>query len=337
MCGICGILNLDGSLVKKETLDKMCEVLKHRGPDNKGIYIKNNLGLGHQRLSIIDLSEKANQPFTNETQTHWIVYNGEVYNYLEIRKELEKSGHRFKSQTDTEVILHAYDEWGMDCLKHFNGMWAFCIWDSRKRRIFCARDRAGVKPFYYTFNGQRFGFASEIKALLALDDITPKPNDQIVADYLFAGLLDHTHETFFENIYQLRPGEYLLIEDQRPVFRSYWDIEPKEVHFSRDEDYAQRFRELLEDSIRLRLRSDVPIGTCLSGGLDSSSIVCLANKLMFDGQSIDPKLVGERQKTFSSCFENHAYDERKFIELVIGRTGAEKNYTLKVNDVGTSW
>lgn len=359
MCGILGIWQKERCPVDLKIFQATLSKLRHRGPDDEGYLLVNiqpnhvipcggkdtdlrlnlpaveghfgkifDLVLGFRRLSILDLSPAGHQPMGNEDSSIWIVYNGEIYNYLEIRKELEPSGHRFKSKTDTEVVLHAYEEWGMECLKRFNGMWAFCIWDSKKKRIFCARDRAGVKPFYYTFNGQRFVFASEIKALLALDEIAPKPNDQIVADYLFSGLLDHTEETFFKNIYQLRPGEYLLIEDQRLILRSYWDIEPKEVHFSRDEDYAQRFRELLEDSIRLRLRSDVPIGTCLSGGLDSSSIVCLANRLMFDGQTVDPKLIGEKQKAFSSCFENHAYDERKYIELVLGQTGAEKNYVF---------
>jgi asparagine synthase (glutamine-hydrolysing) len=355
MCGIAGIYSFKGN-AKPEHIKRMADSLRHRGPDDEGFLSVNselreaypltgseskvqgpriegfdkpvNLLLGHRRLSIIDLSAAGHQPMCNEDGSLWIIYNGEIYNYLELREELKPLGHQLKSQTDTEVVLHAYEEWGTDCLNRFNGMWAFCIWDSKKKRIFCARDRTGVKPFYYTFNGQRFVFASEIKALLALDDIAPKPNEQILADYLFSGLLDHTEETFFKDIYQLKPGEYLLIEDYKLTIKSYWDIEPKEVHFSRDEDYAQRFRELFEDSIRLRLRSDVPIGTCLSGGLDSSSIVCLANQLMFDGQTVDPKLIGEKQKTFSSCFEDHAYDEREYIELVLGQTSAEKNYVF---------
>jgi asparagine synthase (glutamine-hydrolysing) len=207
-------------------------------------------------------------------------------------------------------------------------MWAFAVVDLRGDKIFCSRDRAGIKPFYYIYDGKRFCFGSEIKALLQMDNFPIQPNDQIVADYLFSGLIDHTRETFFKNIYQLRPGEYLLIESNRLTVKSYWDIESKPVHFSKEEDYTERFYELFQDSIQLRLRSDVPIGTCLSGGLDSSSIVCLANRLMFDTHWIDTRLVGERQKTFSSCFENHVYDERKYIELVIKQTGAEKNYVF---------
>jgi asparagine synthase (glutamine-hydrolysing) len=363
MCGIFGIWQKDRCPVDLKIFQATLCKLRHRGPDDEGyvmIHFETNhviscggrdsdlhlnlpsienyfgrtfdLVLGFRRLSILDLSAAGHQPMCNEDGSLWIVYNGEIYNYLEVRKELEPLGHQFKSNTDTEAVLHAYEEWGTDCLNRFNGMWAFCIWDSKKKRMFCARDRAGVKPFYYSFSAQRFAFASEIKALLALDDIAPKPNDQIVADYLFSGLLDHTEETFFKNIYQLRPGEYLLIENEELKVRSYWDIESKEVHFSREEDYVEQFCELFEDSIRLRLRSDVPIGTCLSGGLDSSSIVCLANRMMRDGQGIDPRLVGEKQKTFSSCFENHVYDERKYIELIIQQTNAEKNYVFPMGE-----
>jgi asparagine synthase (glutamine-hydrolysing) len=355
MCGIAGIYSFKGE-AKSKDIKKMTNSLRHRGPDDEGFLAVNltlgkvfnltgaesktpgpkieefnepvNLFLGHRRLSIIDLSPAGHQPMCNENGSLWIVYNGEIYNYLEIRRELLSLDHQFKSQTDTEVILHAYEEWETDCLNHFNGMWAFAILDLQKKTIFCSRDRAGVKPFYYFYDGKRFCFASEITALLELDGFGVEPNEQIIADYLLSGLLDHTHETFFKNIRQLRPGEYLLIEADQLAFQTYWDIEAKEVWFPRESDYAERFYELLQDSIHLRMRSDVPIGTCLSGGLDSSSIVCLVNKLMFDGQFIDSRGVGERQKTFSSCFEDPAYDERKFIELVIHQTGAEKNYVF---------
>jgi asparagine synthase (glutamine-hydrolysing) len=354
MCGIVGVLFFEEDYPGRKAVLRMAKTITHRGPDGEGFFFDYGDGIewtdfqgkcqnrhalgqgkrspwvvfGHRRLAVLDLSERGHQPMTNEDGSIWIIHNGEVFNYLEIRKELEVMNHQFNSMTDTEVIIHAYEEWGTECIGHFNGMWAFCIWDSKKRQLFCARDRAGVKPFYYTFNGKRFAFASEIKALLTLEDLDVTPNKQIIADYLFLGLIDHTRETFFRNIYQLRPGEHLLFEGNRLTTRSYWDIETKEIRFSKDSDYVERFYELLQDSVRLRLRSDVPIGSCLSGGLDSSSIVCLANKLMFDGQTIDPGLVGEKQKTFSSCFEELAYDERKFIEFVIDRTRAEKNYTF---------
>jgi asparagine synthase (glutamine-hydrolysing) len=355
MCGIAGIYSFKGN-AKPEHIKRMADSLRHRGPDDEGFLAVNsestkaypltgseskvqgpriedfnepaNLFLGHRRLSIIDLSPAGHQPMCNEDGSLWIVYNGEIYNYLELRKELEPLGHRLKSQTDTEVVLHAYEEWGTDCLRRFNGMWAFAVVDLKSNKIFCARDRAGVKPFYYFYDGKRFCFASEIKALIEIDGFSIEPNEQILADYLFSGLLDHTEETFFKNIYQLRPGEYLLIESNKLTVRSYWDIDPKGVRFCSESDDTEQFYELLQDSVRLRLRSDVPIGTCLSGGLDSSTIVCLANRLMFDAHAIDPRLVGERQKTFSSCFENHVYDERKYIELVIKQTNAEKNYVF---------
>lgn len=334
----------------------MTDPLRHRGPDDEGFLAANlekgegtplmgpesqvkglpmeafrmpvQLLLGHRRLSIIDLSISGHGPMGNEDGSVWITYNGEIYNYQEIRSELEKLGHRFKSHTDTEVVLHAYEAWGVRCLDRFNGMWAFGLLDLKGRRLFCSRDRAGVKPFYYLFDRRRFCFASEIKSFFGLGDFQVVANEQMVADYLLSGLLDHTRETFFKGVHQLRPGEYLLLEEGRLTVQPYWDIEAKEIHLDRSRDYEERFQELLRDSIRLRLRSDVPVGTCLSGGLDSSAIVCLANQLMFNGKTIDRSLVGERQKTFSSCTESPLYDERRFIEQVIEQTGAEKNYVF---------
>jgi len=358
MCGIAGVIDLENRRAGHD-IEAMVAGMSHRGPDDEGYVladrsrghwvvcsgektmgelsfppIKNekdgsfDLALGHRRLSIIDLSAAGHGPMSYRDGEFWITYNGEIYNYLELKEELKGRGHAFQTATDTEVILAAYEEWGMNCLRHFNGMWAFALVDLRANRIFCSRDRAGVKPFYYAYDGKRFCFASEIKALMEIDGFEIEPNEQMIADYLFIGLLDHTRETFFKNIYQLRPGEYLLFEGNQLAVQSYWDIEGNEVHLPRVSDYAEQFRSLLQDSIRLRLRSDVPIGSCLSGGLDSSSIVCLANQLMFNGLSIDTRGVGERQKTFSSCFEEPAYDERKFIEEVICRTGAEKNYVF---------
>ena len=358
MCGILGVWNRGGA-VDLRAMERSLSMLRHRGPDDEGYLLaatqegrrihcggkdtrdelglsvihrffdqKVDLALGFRRLSILDLSASGHQPMSNEDESVWVVHNGEIYNYIELRKQLEGLGHSFLSKTDTEVILHAYEEWGTDCVRSFNGMWSFAIVDLKKNRIFCSRDRAGVKPFYYVSEGRRFAFASEIKALLALDGIVSRPNDQIIADYLFSGLLDHTEETFFKNIYQLRPGQYLLIENQEQKIRSYWDIEPREVRFSREENYAQQFEKLFEDSIRLRLRSDVPIGTCLSGGLDSSSIVCMANRMMFEGNEVNPRLIGEKQKTFSSCFEDPVYDERRYIEMITRQTNAENNYVF---------
>jgi asparagine synthase (glutamine-hydrolysing) len=358
MCGITGIVDIAGQRSGRY-IRAMTAVIGHRGPNDEGYLLANtstgekiscsgqdtvstldlplltgyesglyDLAFGHRRLAVIDLSPGGHGPMCYLDNDLWITFNGEIYNYLELRKELKGKGYIFHTRTDTEVVLAAYAEWGMNCLHHFNGMWSFALFDFKNNCIFCSRDRAGVKPFYYYFDEKRFCFASEIKAILKIEDFSIEPNEQIIADYLLSGLIDHTNETFFKNIYQLRPGEYLLFKNKNLTIHSYWDIEAKEIRFNRESDYAERFQELLQDSIRLRLRSDVPIGTCLSGGLDSSSIVCLANKLMFDGRSIEPQLIGKRQKTFSSCFKETSYDERKFIEIVLEQTGAEKNYVF---------
>jgi len=326
--------------MKNESVDShllraMTETLVHRGPDDEGYvlfghekfleldrtHIKTSsqpffLGFGHRRLSIIDLSSAGHQPMTNEDQTIWIIYNGEIYNYLEIRSELTRKGHVFRSHTDTEVVLHAYEEWDVECLQRFIGMWAFALWDGKKRRLFCARDRLGIKPFYYYWKDGRFLFGSEIKAIIADRSVERFPNEARIYDYLAYGYIDHTEETLFRGIKQLRGGCFLTLDLETgclTVF-PYWDIGPKEqTRCWSDKTSAEKFRELFTDSIRLRLRSDVPVGTCLSGGLDSSSIVCMTNRL----------LGNQRHKTFSSCFGEERYDESPFIEEVIRKTGAE--------------
>jgi asparagine synthase (glutamine-hydrolysing) len=360
VCGIAGIIDLRDGGIAPDLLTGMTHVMLHRGPDDRGYVLFSrkelegwdpiplssldqpmkaecfSLGLGHRRLSIIDLSAAGHQPMASQDGILWIIHNGEVYNYIEIRDELKGKGYRFRSNTDTEVILSAYAEWGEQCLDRFNGMWAFAIWDGRRNRLFCARDRLGIKPFYYFCDGLKFLFASEIKAILEDRSIPRRPNHQIVMDYLIHGFMDHTEETFFQGVRQLPPAHYVMLEREGcggwslKVTR-WWDLDIQgrgENTSVGDEEYADRFYELLEDSIRLRLRRDVPIGSCLSGGLDSSSIVCLANKLIFDDGLIEKSLVGERQKTFSSCFEETAYDEREFIEEVVAHTGVDANYTF---------
>ena len=365
MCGITGIMNISRASVNKNLLLKMTHVLSHRGPDDegyvfinphtgeylaaggkdtaKGVHSSNftyspkvtveeitgssyNLAFAHRRLSILDLSPTGHQPMCNEAGSIWIVYNGEIYNYIEIRDELRSKGYIFRSNSDTEVIIKAYEEWSTDCLKKFNGMWAFCIWDSIKKELFCARDRLGIKPFYYYFDGSVFAFASEIKVLLQMG-ISPEPNDGLVFDFLKFGILDHTDETFFRNIEKLPQSHYLKIDcEGKLTLQRYWDLEVcNEIEGSKsDEEYAEQFLDLFTDSVRLRLRSDVPIGSCLSGGLDSSSIVAVANSLMYP----DDKLADGRQKTFSSCFDTKQFDERKYIEEVINKTNAERNYVF---------
>jgi len=287
------------------------------------------LGFGHRRLSIIDLSAAGHQPMSNEDETVWIVHNGEIYNYAGLREELKGRGHRFRSNTDTEVILHGYEEWGVECLERFNGMWAFAIWDSRAEKLFCSRDRFGIKPFYYHFDGERFLFASEIKALLESGFIERKPNNQTIFDFLAYWAEDCTEDTFFSGIKQLRGGYYLefLPGEKKLDCRRYYDI-PLGYKISglSDQEYAHRFQELLEDSIRMRLISDVPLGTCLSGGLDSSSIACVIDKLMRQG---GVKLPGSEniQKTFSARFDDSRCDEGFFIDTVVRQTAVDAHYT----------
>lgn len=363
MCGIAGIWHLDQNRpVSPGLVRQMTSILSHRGPDDEGYLFVNtatgcleerhgehtvpqlqmpdirhmngesfyNLAFGFRRLSIIDVSPAGHQPMSNADGSLWIVFNGEIYNYVELRKDLEAKGHTFKTVTDTEVILCAYAEWGKGCLEHFNGMWAFAIWDNRQRRLFCARDRFGIKPFYYAWDGETFAFASEIKALLQLPYIARQPNDAIVYDYLHSGGLDRTDETFFNDISQISPGHQLTLSNSGLKIDCYWDLDPHHrADPVMDESfYEQKFYELFEDSVRIHLRSDVPIGTCLSGGLDSSAIVTVANKLLFADGITNLELVGDQQKTFSACYDDKRFDEREYIEPILSATGAEQNYTF---------
>lgn len=364
MCGIFGVWNMHGQPLDLNALLNSLHSIRHRGPDDEGYLLANSahrifvpcsgsdsttlldlprieecfdrqfdLVFGFRRLSILDLSSAGHQPMRNADGSLWIVFNGEIYNYIELRSELQALGYVFHTQTDTEVILNAFEAWGVECLNRFNGMWGFAIFDKRKNRLFCARDRFGIKPFYYHFDRERFVFASEIKAVLQYSKIERKPNDAVVYDYLNYGLLDHTNETFFENIHQLPAAHFLIIEGADIHIERYWNIDPNNkldlgTGAQADAEYVRRFYDLFEDSIRLHLRSDVAIGSCLSGGLDSSSIVCVANKLLFSEHVVSSDLIGEKQKTFSSCFDDPRFDERQHIENVLFATSAERNYTF---------
>lgn len=334
MCGITGLINLEKKLVDKTALTNMTNALEHRGPDDEGFFIEKNIGLGHRRLSIIDLSKAGHQPMFYDNRNLVIVFNGEIYNYLEIRNELKDKGYKFKSNSDTEVILASYQEWGKDCQDKFNGMWAFAIYDKRKDLIFVSRDRLGVKPFYYSISHDQFAFASEIKAILKLPGFKAKANEKIVWEYLIGGLLDHSEETFFRGVKELRRGHYLVLKDKKISIKKYWDVDVTKItHFKSEADYAERFKELMIDSIKLRLRSDVPIGSCLSGGLDSSLIVCIVNDFLKGEGKVDQ--LGKWQQTFSACYDPKIYksimgfsDERVFIKEVIQRTHAKSHYTF---------
>src|SRR5919197_2178263 len=305
MCGICGIVAL-GRPAESATVERMAAELDHRGPDGDGSYAAEGVALGVRRLAIIDLTEAGNQPFASDDGSLRLVHNGEVYNYRELRRELEARGHAFRSATDTEVILAASREWGERCIERFNGMWAFALWDEPRRRLFCSRDRFGVKPFYYRFEGGRFVFASEPRAFRADPETRLEPNPRAVRDYLDQAYLDHTEETFFAGIRKLPPAHSLVVDEHGLRLTRYWSLEP---HDPPQGDPAEAVRELFLDSVRLRLRSDVPLGTALSGGIDSSAIaVCVDHLLRTEAENA--VAVGSRQRTFTAYFEVPGFDER---------------------------
>jgi asparagine synthase (glutamine-hydrolysing) len=270
MCGIAGILDFNNKSIKKNEIQSMIDSISHRGPDGEGTFLEDSVGLGHKRLSIFDLSMAGKQPMKSSDDRFIITFNGEVYNWPEIRKQLKKSN--WISKTDTETILHAFIEFGPECLKLFNGMFAFAIWDKKEKKLFLARDRVGIKPLYYGNYKGRFYFGSEIKALFAAK-FPREPNYEIVNDFLQWGLIDHSNETFFKGVKSLKPGCYMEINLQGEVrTKTYWDLvsivnNRKVIDTS---DAIVEYKNLLQDSIALRVRGDVPVGVFLSGGIDSS-------------------------------------------------------------------
>lgn len=305
MCGIAGLYSLTNTPVQQDAMQAMVTCLRHRGPDDEGLYFDRRLGLGHNRLSIIDLSPLGHQPMTNEDGTVLLIFNGEIYNYIELIPELKARGHRFRSHSDSEVIIHAYEEYGTDCLQRFNGMWAFAIWDSKKQLLFCARDQYGIKPLYYAQSHETLLFASEIKALLTYPGIKRVPNNLMVYDYLTYGFHDHTEQTFFQGIFQLEPAHYLTAQNGSYSVRKYWEFTPRNNSpIQSNASYAEEFREFFTQSVKIRLRSDVPVGTCLSGGLDSNSIVGMANTL---------QPLSTAFHAFTAGFSDTRFDERRYI------------------------
>lgn len=277
MCGISGIINKYNKPVNQDEIRKINDLISHRGPDDDGFYFEKNFAFGHRRLSILDLSSDGHQPM-HYLDKYSITYNGEVYNYLEIKNELQKDGYIFKSHTDTEVILASYDKWKEECVNKFNGMWAFAIYDKQKEIIFCSRDRFGIKPFYYTEINNKFIFGSEIKQLLEFYN-TRFVNKKILMDYLVIGFENHTSETFFENILQLEQSHNLIydLKTNKLNTSKYYDV--NRINMIKNEsDSIEEYKNRLLKSVELRLRSDVKVGTCLSGGLDSSSIAAIASK-----------------------------------------------------------
>lgn len=303
MCGICGIIDLKNNLVRLETLHPMMQRMKYRGPDDEGCFIYRNVGLGFVRLSIIDLSKAGHQPFHDDSNRYTIVFNGEVYNYIELREELKEAGITFTTQTDTEVLLKAYMYWGKDCLDKLNGMFAFVIHDKEENTIFGARDRYGVKPFYYCITDSQFIFASEIPSILETKSVKPEPNNQIIFDYLAFNRTDQTEDTFFLGIKRLQHGHFFTMKDGAFKSEKWYNLRErvKEAKPFKDE---QEYRDCLNHSIKLRLRSDVPLGVCLSGGLDSSSLASIVFK-DFESEDLN---------TFSAVYNKGDYgDESEYI------------------------
>ena len=296
MCGIVGFNWND-----KDLLKKMMKLVNHRGPDESGYYLDGDISLGHQRLKIIDL-KTGRQPIHNEDESIQIIFNGEIYNYLDLRNDLEKNGHRFYTNTDTEVIVHSYEEYGIDCVNRFNGMFAFAIWDSNKKQLLLARDRLGIKPLYYYFDGDKFIFASEIKAILEYEGIEREVDLNALNEY-FTYRYVPTNRTMIKNIYKLLPGHILVFKNNAINVSRYWDLKESITNNS-EGYYTSKLRELLRESVKMRLMSDVPLGVYLSGGIDSSCIVALMSEMV------------DNIKTFSVGFGSEGENELDYARYV---------------------
>jgi asparagine synthase (glutamine-hydrolysing) len=337
MCGIVGLWNLDHQPVSPAMLECFTDSLAHRGPDGNGFYIDSeaNLGLGHRRLAIIDTSDGGRQPMSFGDGRYWITYNGEMYNFLELKAELEQSGYQFKSDSDTEVILAAYHHWGEDCQLRFNGMWAFAIWDRAERKLFISRDRFGVKPLIYYFDEKHFAFGSEVKAFLALDWFEPDFDPAMVTAALSnERLIEGDERCLLRGLRHLFGGHCLTLRmGEQPKIRRWWNtLDHLEQISQKYDDQVDRFRELFLDACRIRMRSDVPIGTALSGGLDSSSILC-GMRHVRNGNNTNERLAEDWQRAFIMTYPGAAIDERQYADQVIDHTGATPIYCTGASEM----
>jgi len=320
MCGICGVLELRGGRFREEDLQAMCNTLLHRGPDDHGEFQAGPIAFGFRRLSIVDLAG-GHQPMMNEDGTVWIVFNGEIYNHRELRPALEQCGHRYATNSDTETILHLYEEYGADCVHHLRGMFAFAIWDTRRKKLFCARDRLGIKPFYYAIVANRFAFASEVKSLLEIPGFQPRLNRRALPEFFTFGYIS-SDETLFEGVRKLLPGHRLQIDltnqDTRPRITQYWDLDvsPSKCELS-EAEYVEQFRDQFTETVHGHLMSDVPVGVFLSGGLDSSSIAAVMAGLR-----------KEPIQTFSVGYAEDEYSELPYARQVAKHIGAEYNEVI---------
>ena len=298
MCGICGVLHPGASQnVDPSILANMNRQIMHRGPDDDGFFVEGNVGLAMRRLSIIDV-KTGHQPLSNEDESLWIIFNGEIYNHMELRDELESLGHRYRTRSDTETIVHLYEQYGRDCVKHLRGMFAFAIWDRRRKSLFVARDRLGIKPFYYRYDGKTLLFGSEIKTILSYPGVRAEFNTGVLAEYLAFGYLAGSH-TMFAGIEKLPPGHTLEVDAAGQVkIECYWDLTvPVDEEVRPREYYVNTYRELLEACVSSHLMSDVPLGVFLSGGLDSSAVAALTTKIR--REPIETFAVGYGEEAFS--------------------------------------
>jgi asparagine synthase (glutamine-hydrolysing) len=324
MCGIAGFLTVRPASPPPGILEAMTRAIAHRGPDAFGFHVDPHAHLGHRRLSIIDLSEAGRQPMYNEDNSLAIVYNGEIFNHAAIRPELEQKGHRYRSHCDTETILHAWEEWGAASLARYRGMFAFAVWDTRRRVLSCARDRLGIKPFYYWWDGRVFAFASEIKALLRHPEIAARFDDSQMAEYLSFGYTNGDR-TLFSGIRKLMPGHWLSLDlsgpEPRLAIEPYWDV-PAPVHEERsDEEWIAECRRRLEETVQMRLMSDVPLGMFLSGGVDSSAIAALMKRMC-----------GGPVLSFAVGYSEQEYSELGYARRVAATIGTDHHEVVVSRD-----
>ena len=312
MCGIAGIVSAQsGDRIDAETIQRMCQSIVHRGPDDEGLFVKDGTGLGMRRLSIIDVAG-GHQPVFNEDKSIWIVYNGEIYNFAELRPELESRGHRFSTHSDTEVIVHLYEEMGAECVQKLRGMFAFALYDQRKERLLLARDRFGKKPLHYALDGGRLYFGSEIKAILAVAPELAKVNQEALLQYMYFGYIPDPL-TAFTPIQKLPPGHLLEFEKGEIRIRKYWDLPRYSTHQPRsEEECLEELEWRLAEAVRMRLISEVPLGALLSGGTDSSTVVALMARA-----SSSPV------KTFTIGFKHHDFNESHYARIVAQRFGTD--------------
>jgi asparagine synthase (glutamine-hydrolysing) len=285
MCGIAGVVDLEGRKVDSNMIENMTRLVAHRGPDGAGLLLEGNVGLGHRRLAIVDLSDAGEQPMTTRNGRNTVVFNGEIYNYLELRSELQTLGHVFFTQTDTEVLLASYAEWGADCVRRLNGMWAFAIFDRARGELFCSRDRFGEKPFYYLINRGLFAFGSEIRQLLPLLP-ERRADEQALLKFIIGAQAEGLNQSFFKGVLKLPGGHNLTFNVRNGKLRTerYYELKIDHTLANIDgNESVERFSTSFVDAVRIRLRSDVPVGTCLSGGLDSSSVATVATKIYKEG------------------------------------------------------